>query len=358
MARRVGAPAQVDVVAHQRQPPVEAAQLLVDVAADEHPGAGDGEDRADLVVLALVLLAAVQAGPAAAAAGDGDAHLQQLPAVVPAAQLGADDGGRGAGVGDAQQFGEGGRFGRAVVVQQPQPLDRFTVREFRHVVRVVAPGAADGVPAAGPPQVRQVVGGEHRGGADRFVDGGAEAGAAGEVQHPLVAEGGAEELGGVVRAAGVGADDVLHRAFLALQPGERVGQPAGTVVGDDHGGDDMPWELWGACGICGGLGRRLAVHGHRGTGPPDPGVRGRRRSRADRRPRKTLRRTTRGSVTAGRREPDGTLTTPPRDARAHSGAAARLGRSPTLMVHASAPTGSSRSGPPPASSALEAAGSL
>lgn len=65
------------------------------------------------------------------------------------------------------------------------------------------------------------------------------------MQHPLVPDGLGEQLGGVVRAAGVGADDVLHRALLAEQAAERVGQPAGTVMGDDHGGDDVPRELWG-----------------------------------------------------------------------------------------------------------------
>lgn len=245
VAGGLGAPAQIDVVTHQGQPAVEAAQLLVDVTADEHAGGGDGQHGAYLVVLALVLFAAVQAGPTATAAGDADTGFEQLPAVVPAAQLGSDDHGGGAGVGDPQQLGERVRLGRAVVVQQPQPLDRFAVRQLRHVVRLVAPGAADRVPAAGAAQVRQVVGGEFGGRTDGFVDGGAESGPAGEMQHPLVPDGLGEQLGGVVRAAGVGADDVLHRALLAEQAGERVGQPAGAVMGDDHGGDDVPRELWG-----------------------------------------------------------------------------------------------------------------
>lgn len=88
----VRAPAQVDVVAHQGQPAVESAEPLEDVAPDQHAGGGHRQHGPDVVVLALVLLAAVQAGPAAAGVGDGDADLQQLPAVVPAAQFGADDG--------------------------------------------------------------------------------------------------------------------------------------------------------------------------------------------------------------------------------------------------------------------------
>ncbi len=55
VARGVDAPAQVDVVAHEGQPAVEAAEFLEHVAADEHAGGGDGQHGPDLVVLALVL---------------------------------------------------------------------------------------------------------------------------------------------------------------------------------------------------------------------------------------------------------------------------------------------------------------
>ncbi len=270
MARRVGAPAQVDVVAHEGQPAVEAAELLPHVPAHQHSGGGHGQHGADLVVLALVLFAPVQSGPAAAAVGDGDADFEELLPVVPAPQFGADDRGVLVGVGDAQQFGERVRLGRAVVVQEPQPLHGFAVREVGEVVRVVAPRPTHRVPAAGALQVGQFLGCEDLCAADRLVDGGAEAGAACEVEHAVGADRVGDQFGGVVRAAGVGGDDVLYGAFLPQEPGERVGQPARSVMGDEHGGDDMPGEL--------GLGRRvrrrrLAVHGHRGTGPP-AGVRG------------------------------------------------------------------------------------
>lgn len=127
---------------------VEPAEVLPHVAAHQHARAGDREHLADLVVLALVLLAALQPGPAAAAAGDGDADLQQLAPVVPTAQLGADDRGGGRGVGDLQEVEEGVRGGLAVVVQEPQPLHGFAVRLVRLVVGVVVPGAGGRVPAA------------------------------------------------------------------------------------------------------------------------------------------------------------------------------------------------------------------
>lgn len=194
-------------------------------------------------MLALVLFAPVESGPAAAAVGDGDADFEELLPVVPAAQLGADDGGVRVGVGDAQEFGEGAGLGGAVVVQEPEPLHRFAVREFGEVVGVVVPRPADGVPAAGALQVRQVLGSQDGGRAGGLLDRGAEAGAAREVQDAVGADGVGDEPCRVVGAAGVGGDDVLHGALLGEQPGEGVGQPAGTVVGDEHGGDDVSRKL-------------------------------------------------------------------------------------------------------------------
>lgn len=264
-----GAPAQVDVVPHEGQAAVEAAQFLEDVAADQHAGGGHGEAGLDVVVLALVLLTAVQAGPAAAGVGDGDADLQELTAVVPAAQLGTDDGDVVLAqlafvLHGPQQLGEGVGLGGAVVVQQPQPLDRLPVGELRHVVRVVAPAAGDRVPAAGAPEVGEVVLGEDTRGAVGLLDRLTETGPSGEVQDAVLAEGLGEEPGGVVRAAGVGRHGALHGALLAEQPGERVGQPAGAVVRDEDRGHHMTWELRSGSVVvsCG-----VAVHGHRGTGP-------------------------------------------------------------------------------------------
>ncbi len=284
VAGGLGAPAQVDVVPHQGQVPVEPAEFLEDVTPDQHAGGGDGQHGAHVVVLPLVLFAAVQPGPAAAGVGDGDADLQELPAVVPAAELGADDrhvvlAGLALALHDAEELGQGVGGGGAVVVQQPEPVFRFAVRQFGQVVGVVPPGVGDGVPAAGALEVRQVLDGGRGRGAVHLFDGLAEARAAGQVQHAVVAEGLGEQPCGVVRAAGVGGPGLLHRALLAEQPGERVGQPAGAVVGDEHRRHHVTRELWE-----GGVvrNRRVAVHGHRGTGPgsmdcgghPCPNLRG------------------------------------------------------------------------------------
>ncbi len=251
VAGRVDAPAEVGVVAHQRQRPVEAAELLEDVAAHQHAGGGDGEDGAHLVVLALVLLAAVQTGPAAAGAGDADADLQQLAAVVPAAQLGADDGGGRRGVGDLEQPAQRVGLRLAVVVQQPEPLDGLglpgaAAAEFvlgAERVAEVVPAAGHRVVAGGVEAVGQVLGAQRRAVEDGVGDGGAEAGPAAEEGRPAlgepVAEGVGEQLRGGVGGAGVDGEDSLHLAVLAEQSGEGLRQPAGAVVGDDHGGDQV-----------------------------------------------------------------------------------------------------------------------
>ena len=55
-----GTPAEVHVVAEDRQVPVEAAELAQQLAAHEHAGGVDGQHAAYVVVLALVVLAALQ----------------------------------------------------------------------------------------------------------------------------------------------------------------------------------------------------------------------------------------------------------------------------------------------------------
>lgn len=48
-----------------------------------------------------------------------------------------------------------------------------------------------------------------------------------------------------ITASGVDADDALHRPSLGADRFQRLRQPAGAVVGDDDGGDDMPGEIEG-----------------------------------------------------------------------------------------------------------------
>src|SRR6185437_10978933 len=103
----VDPPAEVEVVAEDGDAAVEAAQPVPYLALDQHASRADREDRADFVVLALVVLVALKAGPAAAVGRDRRADLEQLLLVVPAADLGAEHGGIRFVLGGQQQLAQG-----------------------------------------------------------------------------------------------------------------------------------------------------------------------------------------------------------------------------------------------------------
>ena len=173
-----GAPAQVEVVAEDRQVVVEAAEGLEDLTAHEHAGAVDGQDAAYVVVLALVVLTALETGLPAAGAGDRDADLEQAPQRGPLAQLGAEQVGLGVCLGGGEQLrqGVGGRGG--IVVEEPEPLRVARLRQTQ----------AHGLGVAGA----------GRGG-------------------PHGAEGRLEQVGPLVAAARVDADDTVRGPGLGAQ---------------------------------------------------------------------------------------------------------------------------------------------
>ena len=171
-----GPPAEVDVVPEEREPLVEA-EPLENVAADQHPGGVDRQDVADAVVLALVVLAALEARLPAAGAADGDADLEQPPERGPLAQLGAEHVGGGSGGGDREQLLERVGAGSAVVVEEPDPV--VVAGRFRQ-------------------------GGE--GGGDRVA---VRAGGRGVEDRPLT-KAAAEQGDALVGAAGVDGDDVVQ----------------------------------------------------------------------------------------------------------------------------------------------------
>ena len=116
-------PAEVHVVAEERQRRVEAAEPLPHVAPDEHACRAHGEHGPLVVVLALVDLARVDAGDAAARAVDGDAHLADGPPVLAVEHLGPEHHHGAVPARRPQQLLERVGCGLAVVVQQPDPLD-------------------------------------------------------------------------------------------------------------------------------------------------------------------------------------------------------------------------------------------
>ena len=197
-----GAPAEVDVVAEHGQLLVEATELLEHRAADEHPGGVDGQHGAHVVVLALVVLAALQPRLAAAGAGDRHADLEQPPQRRPLAQLRTEHVGLGVGLGLRQQRGQGVGGRVRVVVEDPDPLE--------------VPGALEAQPDGRGERRRR------------------------RCPHDGVgAEGGFEQVGRAVLAAGVDRDDASGPGALGLEAPDHRGQPPGAVMTDDERDDAL-----------------------------------------------------------------------------------------------------------------------
>ncbi len=122
VAGRVNPPAEVEVVAHQGQVGVEAADLVPDITADQHARRTHGQHRAVAVVLALVDLARLDPGAAPPRPVDGDARLTQHLPVGQVPQLGAEHRRGPVAAGRPEHLLQGVRSGLAVIVQQPDPL--------------------------------------------------------------------------------------------------------------------------------------------------------------------------------------------------------------------------------------------
>jgi hypothetical protein len=70
-------PAQVEIVAVERQLGIESAEGVPDIAAYEHPGGADGVHLTALIVLTLVVLPAFETGHPPTRTGDAEAHLEE-----------------------------------------------------------------------------------------------------------------------------------------------------------------------------------------------------------------------------------------------------------------------------------------
>ena len=195
----VGPPAEAEVVEEVVDPLVEPADLGEQVRPHEGAGAGDGEHVAHGVVLLLVELAGLDQRHGVPRAVDALAHLEELPGVVPAHELGPDDG----GVGAVRLLDEGADHvavrGDVVVAEQEEggPVD--DVEDLvggRSVARVPLDPAHEG-PRGGPP-------------------------------HPGLH---------LVAGAGIDHEDRQVRVVLASQGGDRLLEPGSRIVRDDHGHD-------------------------------------------------------------------------------------------------------------------------
>ena len=219
VAGRVRPPAEVDVVAEQGQVAVEAAELVPDVAADQHARRADRQHGPVAVVLALVDLARLDPGEAPPRPVGGDARLTHHAPVRQVLQLRAEDRHRPAAAGPVEQLLEGVGGWLAVIVQQPYPLRTRNTRNRGARGSRRGPAGREVLQSAGD---RRAVTRVRLHAEDRIL---------------------AEQLGqrrpAAVEAAGVHSDDALHRMrLLAHRVNESRQQPR-AVVCDDHGGDDV-----------------------------------------------------------------------------------------------------------------------
>ena len=206
-------PAQVDVVAHQGQVGVESAELVPDVAADQHARRAHGQHRPVAVVLALVDLAGLDPGGTPSRPVHGDARLAQHPPVGQVHQLGAEHRRGAIAAGRPEHLLQGVRSWVAVVVQQPDPLHRGVRRRARLRHR---------------PARRRVL--------QRAGDGGAVPGVGVHAEDRVRTEEFGEDGSAPVLAAGVDTDHPVHRVRLLPYPVDEPREQSRTVVCDDHKG--------------------------------------------------------------------------------------------------------------------------
>jgi hypothetical protein len=83
-------PAEVNIVAEERQSRIEAIKCIPYVPTDEHASAAYRENVAPPIVLALVELATFKPVHLIARARHGDTNGHELVLVVPTAQLGSE----------------------------------------------------------------------------------------------------------------------------------------------------------------------------------------------------------------------------------------------------------------------------
>ena len=213
VAGGVHPPAEVDVVAHQGQVGVESADLVPDVAADQHARRTHRQHRPVAVVLALVDLAGLDPGETPSRPVDGDARLAQHPPVGQVHQLGAEHRRGAVAAGRPEHLLQGVRGWLAVVVQQPDPLHRRVRRRagFRHR------------PA-------------RRGVLQRAGDGGAVPGVGVHAEDRVRTEELGQRGSAPVLAAGVDADRAVHRMRLLPYRVDEPREQSRTVVHNDHEG--------------------------------------------------------------------------------------------------------------------------
>jgi hypothetical protein len=203
VAGPVDPPAEVEVVAQQRQPGVVAPERGPHVAAHQRTGRGHGEHLGVLPELPEVEFHRVDAGLQVAGGVGGQPRLDHHPRVGPVhAQRAEQRGGRG-DLGHREQRVEAVGPGCTVVVQQPHPASRIA-----------------------PPLLAV----RHRG-----SDGRTEAGVPREREHAVQNVGRAgQELRGPVTGAGVHGNEVPRPDGQPAQRVQHLREPLLAVMADQY----------------------------------------------------------------------------------------------------------------------------
>jgi hypothetical protein len=189
-------PAEIEIVAQERDAGIEPVERLEEVGPDEGARAGDGEHLADGVVLLLVQLAPLAERQQHARTVDAEPDLQERAGIVPGHELGPED----AGVGPERLLDEGPhhtRIERHVVVAQQVERGVLGLRETGvHGLAIAEPAIEPLDPGLG----------QH-------------------VVHPRR---------GVGQAAGVEDEEGEVGVGLPAKRREHLVEPRPRIVGDDH----------------------------------------------------------------------------------------------------------------------------
>ena len=167
-------------------------------------------------MLALIGLARLDAGDPAPGPVDGEARLEQQVPVGPVPDLRPEHGGGGRLARAGQQALKRVRRRLAVVVEQPYPLGPL----------VPGPTNRGDVGVRGPV-------------AQRLGDRDTVAGGAFHAEHGRAAERLREHRAAAVPAAGVDGDHALYRPGLVRYRLRDARKPRGTVMGNDHRGNNV-----------------------------------------------------------------------------------------------------------------------
>ena len=215
-----GAPAQVQVVAVERQLRVESPEGVPDIAADEHPGRADRVHLAALIMLALVMLSALQPGHASTSSGDAKADLEEQATVVPAEGLGAEDRRARVGFGRGEESLQTGGRGSRVVMKKPDPLGGLDV-EGLVGIGSQHPGCQAGIDGSAESSLRTL--------AIKTL--------AIKEYDAVVSQGFGEDSTAGIRRAGVDTDNGIRVTSLPAEDREDRGEPDRTITSDDDGRD-------------------------------------------------------------------------------------------------------------------------